>query len=164
MKQSVCEGEGGVGRSSGFAGPPRSVACPPEASEELAHPSPFFLPFHLQVSTSSWSPWLPMVFLHRLAALCSLADSSPGAVSQAAGPVPGGPASLGRQQLAAGRKSLVGGTWDETPSGFLSVAGVGGQLGRAPHLGVFMQQLSHSKPCPTPGPASSSDVHARICH
>ena len=58
----------------------------------------------------------------------------------------------------------MGGTWDETPSGFLSVAGVGGQLGRAPHLGVFMQQLSHSKPCPTPGPASSSDVHARICH
>lgn len=105
-----------------------------------------------------------MVFLHRLAALCSQADSSPGAVSQAAGPVPGGPASLGRQQLAAGSKSLVGGTWEETPSGFLSVAGVGGQLGPALHLGLFMQQLSHSKLCPTPGPASSSDVHARICH
>lgn len=45
-----------------------------------------------------------------LATLCSQADTIPRAVSQPAGPVPGGPASLGRQQLAALRMSMAGST------------------------------------------------------
>lgn len=57
----------------------------------------------------------------------------------------------------------------------------GGKHGRRPRVVFFqwlvwesssavlrtlgcMKQLSHSKQCRTPGPASSSDVQARICH
>lgn len=81
MKQSVCEGREGVGDPPALQGLP---GLWPVLLRPLKNPAPplsFSLSI-LQVSTSCLSPWLPMVFLHRLAALCSQADSSPGAVSQ----------------------------------------------------------------------------------
>lgn len=69
-------------------------------------PSPFFFPFNLQVSTSCWSPWLPVVLLHVLLLFVS-GRLNPGAVSQATGRVPRGPASLGRQRWAAVRMSMA---------------------------------------------------------
>ena len=70
--------------------------CPPEASEEATHPLPSLFPFHFASLHFLLVTLVTRGVSSRLAALCSQADSTPGAVSQAAGPEPGGPASLGR--------------------------------------------------------------------
>lgn len=103
-------GEGKEGDFSGLQGLPGPWYVLLRPLKNQLTPSP---PFSLSICKSP----LPVGHLaypvacgvtSLLATLCSQADSTPGAVSQAAGPVHGGPASLGKQQWAPGRVSMAG--------------------------------------------------------
>lgn len=133
-----------------------------EASEEPTHPLPFLFPFQFASLHFLLVPSVTHGVTSLLATLCSQADSTPGAVSQAAGPVHGGPASL-RKQAEGTSKDEHGGTRrGGEHSGFLSVASVGEQLNPALYLALFVKCMSHSKLCPTPeGLASPS--HVQVC-
>lgn len=76
--------------------------------------------------------------------------------------------SLPREAAVGSMEEELGGRhWEETPSGFLSVAGVGGQLLPAFHLGLFMQQLSHSQAWPAPlmsTPGFATDLQCGLGH
>lgn len=130
-----------------------------EASEEPTPPLPFLFPFQFASLHFLLVPSVTHGVTSLLAMLCFQADSTPGAVSQAAGPVHGGPASL-RKQAEGPSKDEPGGTRrGGKQSGFLSVASVGEQLNPALSLALFMKCMSRSKLCPTPeGLASPSHV------
>lgn len=122
---------------------------------------PFPLPFLFPFQFASLHFLLVTLVTHGvsscLATLCSQADAIPQAVSQPAGPVPGGPASLGRQQLAGLRTSMAGST--EEPS----VVFPRGRCGRAAQprsapWAIYEVVVTQHH---TLGPASSSDARAQ---